>query len=122
MKKIAATLVAAIFVSGCANTGAMYQPLVDLKSSTGSNYAQDLQECQAYAATQMSAGGGAVAGAVAGAVFGLLVNAALGGGMRNSAASLGALSGASSAAAGAETNQRDVIRRCMAGRGWTVLS
>lgn len=122
MKKIAAALAAAIFVSGCANTGAMYQPLVDLKSSSGTNYAQDLEECQAFAATQMGAGGGAVAGAVVGAVFGLLVNAALGGGMRNSAASLGALSGASSAAAGAETNQRSVISRCLASRGYSVLN
>ena len=90
--KTTTIILSAAILAGCANTGAQYQPLVDSRTQ-GANYSQDLAECQAYA-TQRA---GAADGAVAGAVFGALLGAAAG-----------------------EGTQRDIIKRCLAGRGYRI--
>lgn len=119
---VTAALVLAAALSGCAMqpTGANYRPMVDQRSA-GANYEADLAECQQYAAQRAGAGTGAVAGAAAGAIFGLLLNAAIGGGFRHSLAGAGALSGAVSGASANEGTQREIIRRCLQGRGISVL-
>lgn len=109
-------------ISGCANTGAAYRPVVDTKGVDLNRYEADLGECQQFANQTASAGQAAAAGAAAGAVFGALLAAAAGGGnSKKSTAGVGALTGAAGAAGQGETNQRDVIRRCLAGRGYKVL-
>lgn len=120
MKKIAIIAAAAI-LAGCANTGANYAPMVDTGTRIGV-YEQDLTQCQDYARRVGGAAEGAAAGAVVGAIFGLLLNAAAGGGNRGALAGVGALSGAAQGAAGGETEQRSIIVRCMAGRGYQVLN
>jgi uncharacterized protein YcfJ len=121
--KITTTLLCATLVlGGCANSGAGYRPVVDIKGVDLNRYQSDLAECQQYAHQTAGAGESAAAGAAAGAVFGALLAAAAGGGTsRKSSAGIGAISGAAGAGAQGEMNQRDVIRRCLSGRGYKVL-
>lgn len=121
-KAVAAALAAAL-LAGCATApgGANYAPMVDTGHRIGV-YEQDLAECQSYAQRVAGAGEGAAAGAVGGAIVIGLLSAVLGGGGHGRWAAVGALSGAASGAAAGETNQRDVIRRCMANRGYSVLN
>ncbi len=122
IKTIAAAAAIAL-LAGCATApgGANYRPMVDTGARIGV-YEQDLAECQAYAERVVGAGAGAAGGAVAGALAMGILSAVLGGGGHGRWAAVGALSGAASGAAAGETNQRDVIRRCMAGRGYSVLN
>lgn len=118
MKVLSVILILAL--TGCAGTGARFVPIVDRPSD---NYPTDLLECQAHAEKVMSAAQGAMAGAVGGALLGALLGRAMGGdGLSNYGMKVGALSGATSAAAGAETNQRAIISKCLASRGHSVLN
>ena len=61
-------------------------------------------------------------GAVAGAILGGILAAAAGPGYsRSSTAKVGAVGGAVGAGAQGETDQRNIIRRCLSGRGYKVL-
>lgn len=124
MKKVTTTLVASALLAGCASgpTGANYRPLVDTRGSTSQNYEADLVDCQGYATQRAGAGQRAVAGAVAGALLGVAL-AAIGGakGFRNELAGIGALTGGLQGAGQGEGTQRDIIRRCLANRGYSVL-
>lgn len=124
MKTIITICAAAIMLTGCAThgTGASYAPLVDLRGADSTQYSQDLGSCQAYASQRAGAADMAVVGAIAGALIGVAF-AAIGGGhgYRNEMAGIGALSGALSGAGQGEGTQRDIIRRCLAGRGYSVL-
>lgn len=109
-------------LSGCANTGANYRPIVDTKNIDFNKYEADLRDCQLFANQTASAGQSAAAGAVAGAVLGAALAAAAGSRYdRTSTARVGALSGAVGAGAEGERNQRNIINRCLAGRGYSVL-
>lgn len=123
MKKLVAIAIMMSLV-GCAGTGSRFVPIVDGKGNQ-SRYQSDLSECQAYADQLTSAADAAVAGALVGAGIGVLfavVGGGTGNGFRNSMAGIGALSGAASASGKAETDQRTVISRCLAGRGYSVLN
>lgn len=122
MHDVAAGLCAvALTLTGCAATGENYRPIVDTKNASG-NYENDLRECQQFATQTAGAGQSAATGAVAGAVFGALLAAAAGGGYsRSNSAAVGGITGGVAAGAGGETNQRNIIRRCLAGRGYNVL-
>lgn len=103
-------------LSGCAST---YRPVVDSKVSPA-NYERDLAECRNYAGDDSRAGAIAIIGGVIGAGIGLL--AVAGTGLKNDAfRNIGMGVGAVSAGLGAMKGQRDVIARCMAGRGYSVL-
>jgi len=107
-------------LAGCA--GSNYRPMVDGRGVNSTKYESDLRDCQAYAEQLPGAGVGAGVGAIAGAVFGAALAAAAGRGYdRDATARVGALTGAVGGAASGETDQRDVIRRCMSGRGYSVL-
>lgn len=113
-------LYVASMLSGCA--GANYRPIVDTKGVDSAKYEVDLRECQSYATQTAGAGETAAAGAVIGALLGAALAAAAGGGYsRDNSAKVGALSGAVGAGAEGEKSQRDIIRRCMSGRGYNVL-
>lgn len=119
MRKTAA-LTAVIFLAACA--GASYRPLVDSRGVDMNRYEGDLRDCQSYAGQVSGAANQAAIGAIAGALFGAALAAAAGSRYdRGATARVGALSGAVGGGASGETDQRDVIRRCMAGRGYTVL-
>jgi len=124
MKSTNAIIITAIIaMTGCAGTGSNYGPIVDMRGKDFVAHSKDLGECQAYATQLADAASSAATGAVVGAIFGTIVMAALGGSRhdRSQGAIIGALSGGTSAGVQGETNQRNVIRRCMAGRGYSVL-
>jgi outer membrane lipoprotein SlyB len=117
--KKALVVVAALALLGCA----AHAPLVDTKGVDMNQYHIDLKECQAYAEQTYGAGTGAVAGAVAGALLGELL-ARAGGGMsvRGQLAGSGAVLGAAAGGGEGFKNQREVVQRCMSGRGYRVLN
>jgi outer membrane lipoprotein SlyB len=111
-----------LLFSGCATTGANYRPLIDSKGVDFNKFEVDLKECQSYATQTADAAQSAAVGAVAGALFGAAIAAAGGSRYdRNATARVGAVTGAVGAAAEGETNQRNIIRRCLNGRGYQVL-
>lgn len=117
-----AGIVCLAMLAGCAHTGAGYRPLVDTQGVDMNRYENDLRDCQGFAQQTADAGQAAAAGAVAGAVLGALLAGAAGRDYsKGRTARVGALTGAVGAGAEAETGQRNVIRRCMAGRGYRVL-
>ena len=123
--KIVTIIAATAILAGCATTGQTdmgYQPVVDLRQDQQATYAADLDACTAFANQRMSAGQGAAAGAVFGALVGGLLGAALGNHtLARDLAVVGGVSAAGSSATAAEGTQRDIIRRCLVGRGYTVL-
>ena len=117
MKKTIATLLI-LSMTGCAT----YRPIVDNKGTNPAAYEADLKECQAYA-EQVSPAEHAATGAVLGAVFGAVLGAALGNrdmAMR-SAGGMAVVGAASGTGEGAKA-QVNIVRRCMAGRGYRVLN
>ena len=122
--KLVAALLFATMITGCANTGANYRPLVDLQGRSEAQYQTDMRQCQEYASKVMGAGESAAVGAVAGAAIGAVIAGLFGGGRqsRNDSSMYGALVGAGSGGVSAEEEQRTIIRRCLAGRGYNVLN
>lgn len=117
------TVCIASLLTGCAATsGSNYRPIVDTRSVDLNRYENDLRDCQGYATQTAGAGESAAAGALAGAVLGGVLAAAAGKNYsRTSTARVGAVTGAVGAGAQGETDQRNIIRRCLAGRGYKVL-
>ncbi|NDG19786.1 MAG: glycine zipper family protein [Betaproteobacteria bacterium] len=104
------------------NTGVNYRPIVDTRGVDFNKFEADLRDCQQFAHQTASAAESAAAGAVAGALLGAALGAAAGSRYsRNRTAAVGAVSGAAGAAAQGETDQRNIIRRCLSGRGYSVL-
>ncbi|WP_374313133.1 hypothetical protein [Dongia sp.] len=126
MKRIVAAILTASTLAACSSYS---QPMVDTKGVDSSRYSQDNYECEQYA-NQVSPVGdaavGALGGAAAGAALGAITGALVGGVGAGEAAAFGAATGgAVGLGGGAVTgvqNQRDVYRRCMAGRGYNVLN
>ncbi len=118
------TLTVTFFLAACANTGANYRPLIDTQNGAVdmNKYESDLQQCQQYAGQVAGAATQAAAGAVIGAVFGAILASAAGRGYdRGATTRAAAVTGAAGGAAQGETDQRDIIRRCLGGRGYVVL-
>ena len=116
MKVVALFLI--LLVAGCAS----YRPLVDLRSGqTAEGYERDLMDCQRYA-DQVSPATHALVGAAAGAGLAALVATVSGGryDRGSSARMTGVMGGAAGAGHGAQ-DQINVIKSCMAGRGYSVL-
>ena len=125
MRNVLCSVLCVAVLNACAAgpTGANYRPIVDTKGKDAGQYENDLQECQTYALQVSSAGERAAVGAVAGAIFGALLVAASGAkGYRNEGAAVGALTGAAEGAVQGETDQRKIIKTCLANRGYSVLA
>jgi outer membrane lipoprotein SlyB len=115
------TIIAALALVGCANTGANFNPIID--SNNRDKVESDLQDCRQYANQVAGAADKAIVGAIAGALIGAAFNAALGGnGYGNEAAAFGALSGGLEGAGSGARDQQSIIRNCMNGRGHRVLN
>jgi outer membrane lipoprotein SlyB len=123
MRKLLLAAFTVAILSGCATAPSYYVPLMDTPGKDPAKMASDITDCNAYADTQMSGAGGAAGGAIIGALFGVALLAAGGGrhGYGNEIAGLGALSGGAAGYVAAETNQRAIVSRCLAGRGYSVL-
>lgn len=127
--RLIAAALAAFILAGCASAprGADYVPLVDLRGKDAAQLATDTAECQVYARQTMDAAEGAVTGAIAGAIVGALLGAALAQhGYRNDwaahGAAFGAIGGGASGAVQANDTQESITKRCLAGRGYSVLN
>ena len=107
-------LILALLMQGCA--AHTYRPLVD---RPGATYEEDLRDCQNHAEGEMGAGTGAVVGIVLGGIIGAVLGHQLG--LRDEGAKWGATLGGIRGASDGATNQMDIVRRCMAGRGHSVL-
>ena len=112
---VAITMLAVL--SGCAG----YRPMVDMQGRSQAGYEADVASCQQYA-EGVSPAASTAAGAIFSAALGAGIALASGGRLDvgRSAAMSAVLGGAGGGLAGAG-GQRDVIMRCMAGRGWNVL-
>jgi hypothetical protein len=100
-------------------------PVVDVPKGEEAKYQQDLQECRDMAA---KAEGNKKAGVKTGRRVGVIAGAAggalTGEGVVKGAAIGGAAGGVSGRTAGAMRDSTDagfVVRKCLDGRGWTVL-
>lgn len=112
----------AFSLSACAGGGAAYEPIVD--GPKNAKFQQDIQECQALAEQRSYDNSdvktGALAGAAVGAVAGLLRR-----GNSNSdpliGAAVGGAYGGGGAALGTRAERKNIVKRCMTGRGHRVL-
>jgi len=116
-------LTALLFLTSCST----FRPMVDMSGKRQSQYNYDIQECQAYA-EQVNPGESAIVGAAGGAAVGAILGGIVGAffGCPGETAAFGAAlfgagGGMQGAGAGARS-QKDIIRRCMQGRGWSVLN
>lgn len=121
MRTLTAILALTLTV-GCAHRGQNYVPIVDMRTSDPRTLQIDVEDCQAYARKRPDAASAAVVGAVLGAVL----MAVMAGGNRSHNpgfwTAAGAATGAAGAANGAQGTQEDIIKRCLAGRGYSVLN
>lgn len=123
MLKTVSVIAAAALLGGCASTpgqyGTRYVPVVDLQGRDQNRYQQDLAECQALSEQRGDTAQQAVAGAVAAALIGAILAPS---GHRNNVAGRSALLGAGAGAGTAIQTQQDIVKRCLAGRGYSVLN
>lgn len=122
MRRISIIACAALMLSGCAqNFVAGYEPIIDTKGTDASQYAKDLADCRGFAVKNdpaTKAAQGAVAGAAIGALFGLAIG---GGRFAGYGAGVGAAEGGVAGGVSAVVGQQQIVKRCMAGRGYNVL-
>lgn len=115
-------------VAGCTAQQRDYSPVVDLEGShkTQAEYNTDLAQCQAIASernpaagTAVSTGVGAVAGAAAGTLLGVIGGKPAHGLWQGAA--LGGLGGLGYGAFTGYTDQQDMVKNCLRGRGYIVV-
>ncbi|MDR0478808.1 MAG: glycine zipper family protein [Burkholderiaceae bacterium] len=116
----AACAAAVLLLSGCAT---FYSPVVDPNSVGNMDaYRANLAECNRYA-NQISVGQSVAGGTILGALLGAAIGAAAGD--RQSFARFGAVVGAAqggtASANAAVMTQAQIVRNCLAGRGYVVL-
>ena len=123
MKHFLTLVVCASFLSGClASTGANYRPIIDTANVDLNVLEKDITECQQFAKQKASAAQSALAAAAVGAAFGAVLAAAAGSEYsKEKTARVGAVTAAAKGAASGEKGQREIIRKCLAGRGYNVL-
>lgn len=127
LKTAAFVSVLAALTTGCAGQqgmGSQHSPIVDMKRVDYINYKRDVNDCQSYARQAMGAGEGAAAGAIGGALLGAALGAIIGDTSMaaRQVAAVAAITAGIGGGVKAETDQRAIINRCMAGRGYRVLS
>lgn len=105
---------ALLFLAGCA-----FQPLVD---QPGPTYGQDLAECRAHAQQTAGPGTTAAAGAVIGFGLGYVICRTLGGRDCSSTGRATGIVGAASGGGAGYQQEAQVVRACLAGRGYRVLN
>jgi len=116
-------------VAACAQGGGMAKPtpIIDTQGVDAAQYQQDLAECQQFA-DQKSVGEdtakGTIGGALLGAAMGAAIGAATGDPGQGAAigAAAGGIGGGAGAAGKAMQDKKQIVSRCMQGRGYNVLS
>lgn len=111
-----ATGLVVLAVSGCA---AQPDPIIDTQGVDLAAYRRDLAECRQYA-NEVSMAAGAAKGAAAGGAYGAAVGSI--NGRAAEGAGTGAISGAAWSMLEADREKQQVVKRCVAGRGYRVLN
>lgn len=98
------------------------RPIVDTKGVDMEAYEADLEDCYVFA-DQVQTGNKVLTGAATGAVVGGVIGAAAGNSdTAKRGAGVGAASGTLSGTGGAMAERQQVVRNCLAGRGYLVLN
>jgi len=109
----------ATLLSACTTTDEI---IIDEKGVDMNAYQQDLAECRGYASqvkTGEKTGKGAASGAVVGGLIGAITDGT-DGAVRG--AGVGAVGGAAKGASQGERDEVQVVKRCLRGRGYSVLN
>jgi outer membrane lipoprotein SlyB len=115
MRRYSACLLA-LGLLGCSSHP---EPIVDTKGVNMAQYQRDLEECQQYA-KQVNPAEGVARGAAGGAAVGAAIGAI--GGNAGHGAAIGAISGGASSGVKGDRERQEVVKRCLAGRGYKVLN
>jgi Na+-transporting methylmalonyl-CoA/oxaloacetate decarboxylase beta subunit len=123
MKAIIAIASLAAVLSGCAthNTNKFTVPMIDTKGVDMNAYWIDVADCNSYARS-VDVGQQAANGAVALGLLGAIVGSMMGN--HKDALQIGLIGAASGASEGyvrGKEKQEDIVKRCIAGRGYVVL-
>ncbi len=111
------TLTATLAVlAGCASHP---EPIIDERGVDMAKYQADLADCERYA-EKISVTEGAARGAVVGAVVGAAAGSI--GGDADRGAGYGGIYGGAKSGLGNNRQKHQVVRKCLAGRGYTVLN
>jgi hypothetical protein len=94
-------------------------PIIDTKGVDMAAYRRDLAECTKYA-EEIHMAAGAAKGAAAGSAYGAAVGSIHG--RASEGAGTGAISGAAWSMLDADREKQQVVKRCVAGRGYHVLN
>ena len=92
-------------------------PIIDRKGVDLNLYALDLKQCSEYA-DQVSVGRSVIKGAAAGAAIGGLSEVVT----REEAVELGAVTGGTKSAIASMNQKKKIVKKCLTGRGYRVLS
>jgi len=122
--KIGLSLLSALIFVSCSNMGSQFTPIVDKKNIDENQYQQDLAECQNLSTQAQGAGKDAAKKAAAGVAVGALIGLVGGGNSTNIAqsAGVGGVIGGATGAYSGNAEKENVIRRCLAGRGYKILN
>jgi len=115
----ATSLSMVIFVSGCANTASDYTPIVD--GPTGALFEQDLAACKTLAEKRDYLNGDTKTEALLGAGIGALVGAAGNGGDILAGAVAGGTIGGAGKAWEVREERKNIVIKCMGGRGHAIV-
>jgi len=117
MKSAIPVTVLALLLAGCASSRG---PIIDTKGVDMAKYEQDLVECESFA-DGVNPAEGAARGAAAGGAVGAMTGA-IGGGNVGRGAGVGAVLGGAQSAQMGVRERNDVVKRCLRGRGYSVLN
>ena len=92
-------------------------PIIDRKGVDLNLYALDLKQCSEYA-DQVSVGRSVIKGAAAGAAIGGLYEVVT----KEEAVELGAVTGGTKSAIASMNQKKKIVKKCLIGRGYRVLS
>lgn len=119
MQKFMFTVVAGLVLSACTTTDEI---IIDERGVDMAAYQRDLAECRGYAdqvQTGEKVGKGAASGAVVGGLMGAITGGTDG---AATGAGVGAVGGGARGAAQGEREEVQVVKRCLRGRGYSVLN
>ena len=111
-----AASVIVLVVAACASQP---DPIIDTRGVDLAAYRRDLTECRQYAG-EVPMAAGAARGAVAGGAYGAAVGSI--NGRAAEGAGTGAITGAAWSMLDADRQKQQVVKRCVAGRGYRVLN
>jgi outer membrane lipoprotein SlyB len=117
---IRVALAGCVFLTACTTTNEI---IIDERGVDMAKYRADLADCRRYA-DQVKTGEKAARGAASGAVVGGAVGVIVGDSSEAAArgAGVGAVTGGAKGVARGEREEIQVVKRCLAGRGYRVLN